>query len=206
VENLGNALKEVQKTRDLNDIKCDLNTYRIYCERAADMLDEAEDKAPGAARLVKRGLPIIDKRIRQILADIQQRANTACKQSKGTPTEELACKINQEVQKWQISDQEQMTQNVNNLIFILKAKIPPYLANKEIYENIEKIGKEKDLIKQYQSIMILIALIPQRHCWVQSHKGTKPAMKIPGYLSVTPIPWVVVSHFYSTFNSQVLGR
>ncbi|MCZ7362673.1 MAG: tetratricopeptide repeat protein [Candidatus Methanoperedens sp.] len=97
----------------------------------------------------------------ELLAEIQQRANAACKQSKGTPTEELACKVNQEVQKWQISDQEQMTQNVNNLIFIFKAKIPPSPTNKEIYKNIEKIGKEKDLIKQYQLIGILIALIPQ---------------------------------------------
>jgi len=123
VENLGNALKVTQRVWDLNDVKCDLNAYRLYCERAADMLNEVEDKAPGATQLVRKGLPIIDKRIKQTLAEIQQRANTVCKQSKGTPTEEIACKINQEVQKWQISDQEQMTQNVNNLIFILKAKI-----------------------------------------------------------------------------------
>jgi HEAT repeat protein len=161
VENLGNALKEAQKARDLNDVKYDLNTYRLYCERAADMMDETENKAPGATRLLRKGLPIIDKKIKQILAEIQQSANTACKQSKGTPTEELACKINQEVQKWQISDQEQMAQNITNLIFTLKAKIPLYPANNEIYENIEKIGKEKDLIKQYQLIVILIALIPQ---------------------------------------------
>jgi HEAT repeat protein len=136
VKNLGNALKEVQNARDLNDMKCDLNAYRLYCERAADMLDETKDEWPGATQLVRMSFPIIDKRIKQILAEIQQRANIACKQSKGTPTEELACKINQDVQKWQISDQEQMTQNVNYLIFTLKAKIPPHPANKEIYETI----------------------------------------------------------------------
>ena len=54
-----------------------------------------------------------------------------------------------------------MTQNVNNIVFILKAKISSHPAKEEIYANIEKLGKEKDLIKQYQLIGLLIGLIPQ---------------------------------------------
>jgi hypothetical protein len=33
VENLGNALTEVHKARDFNDLKSDLNAYRRYCDR-----------------------------------------------------------------------------------------------------------------------------------------------------------------------------
>ena len=92
---------------------------------------------------------------------IQEQAEITYQQSKGTPTEEIANIVSQEVQLWEISDQEQMTRNVESLIFSLKAKIPNIGANKHIFEEIENIKKEKDLVKQYQRIPILISLIPQ---------------------------------------------
>jgi HEAT repeat protein len=94
VENLGNALKEAKKARDLNDVKCNLNTYRLYFERAAYMLDEAEGKTPGASRLVRRGLPIIDESIKGIIAEIQEKAKTLCKQVKDTDYKEIGQQVN----------------------------------------------------------------------------------------------------------------
>jgi AAA+ superfamily predicted ATPase/HEAT repeat protein len=84
VRNLGNALKEVQKEQDFIGSKRDLKAYRNYCERAAEMLDEVEGKAPGAAQLVRMGLPIIDKRIKGILAGIEKKTNTLHEQTKRT--------------------------------------------------------------------------------------------------------------------------
>lgn len=160
VENLVNALKEVQKTRDLDDVKCDLNAYRRYCERAADMLDAAEEKAPGATQLVRKGLPIIDEWIKGIIAEIQEKAKLACKESKGTPSEEITCTANQQIQKWRVDDQEEMTWAVENLIFTLSSKIPHIPENKHIHDRIEIIRTEGDMIKQYIMIANLIALIP----------------------------------------------
>jgi carbamoyl-phosphate synthase large subunit len=94
------------------------------------------------------------------LGVIKYETNIACQQSKGTPTEEIACATNHEVQKWEISDQEQMTQKVKNLIFCLKSKIPPLPENQNIHDKIEEIKKEKDLNKQYDILAIIIALIP----------------------------------------------
>jgi hypothetical protein len=94
VENLGNALKEVQKARDFNAIKFDLNVYRRYCDRACVLLDETEKNAPGASRLIKKGLPIIDERIKQILAEIQEKAKALCKQVQGTPFVDLGKELN----------------------------------------------------------------------------------------------------------------
>ena len=94
VENLANALQEAQKLRGLDEIKTDLNAYRRYCDRSVELLNETEDKAPGAAKLVRRGLPIIDERIKAILAEIQGKAEALCKETKSTSFEDLGKEAN----------------------------------------------------------------------------------------------------------------
>jgi len=94
VENLANALEEAQKLRGLDEIQSDLNAYRRYCDRTVELLDATEDIAPGAAKLVRRGLPIIDGRIKAILAEIQGKAETLCKQAQSTSFEDLGKEAN----------------------------------------------------------------------------------------------------------------
>ncbi len=96
IENLANALKEAQKAyeKGLDGMKCDLNAYRRYCERATDILDSAEGKVPGATKLIRRGLPIIDQKIKEILTKIQENAKVLCKQTKDTPLEDLGKEVN----------------------------------------------------------------------------------------------------------------
>jgi HEAT repeat protein len=74
VENLANALQEAQKLRDLDEIQADLNAYRRYCNRAEELLDETEDKAPGAAKLM--------------------RAEALCEQTQSTSFEDLGKEAN----------------------------------------------------------------------------------------------------------------
>lgn len=93
VENLSNALNEVQKAKDFNEIKGDLNAYRRYCERAADLLAATEKNAPGATRLIRRGLPIIDQKIKEIITEIQENAKALCKQTFATPLEDLGKEV-----------------------------------------------------------------------------------------------------------------
>ena len=87
VENLGNALKEVQNLneKDFISVKCDLNAYRRYCERVADILEDTEEIAPGASKLIRKGLPIIDDRIKGKIAEIQRRSKEIYKSTKDTP-------------------------------------------------------------------------------------------------------------------------
>ncbi|MDF0594271.1 HEAT repeat domain-containing protein [Methanotrichaceae archaeon M04Ac] len=98
IENLSNALKETQSLRErgLEAAKCDLNSYRRYCDRAVELLDETEERAPGATRLIKRGLPIIDDRIKETIDEIQKTAKAICLQTRGTgtPFEPLGSEIN----------------------------------------------------------------------------------------------------------------
>ncbi len=53
-----------------------------------------------------------------------------------------------------------MTENVEDLIIILKAKIPDIPISRYIYDKIDEIRNETDLTKQYKKIAFLIALIP----------------------------------------------
>jgi len=82
VENLGNALKKAQKARYFTDLKSDLNAYRRYCDRACELLDTTEDKAPGASRLIRKGLPIIDEKIKEILGKSNQRLKASANRRK----------------------------------------------------------------------------------------------------------------------------
>ena len=106
VENLANALSEVQKVTDFTAMKSDLNACRQYCDRAADLIGAAEEGTPGAARVLRRGLPIIDERIKEIIREIQEKARAVCIETRGTgtPYEPLGMEVN----KWagELSDRD----------------------------------------------------------------------------------------------------
>jgi hypothetical protein len=106
VENLASALTEAHKATDFGAMKSDLNSYRRYCDRAADSIGAAEEGAPGAARVLRRGLPIIDDRIKEIIREIQEKAGAVCRETRGTgtPYEPLGIEVN----KWagELSDRD----------------------------------------------------------------------------------------------------
>jgi len=92
VKNLSTALKEAQKLHemDLDGVKSDLRAYMRYCNRAAELLDNTEEHAPGATKLVKRGVLIIGQRIEGSIAEIQEKAKDICQLTRNTPAEEFA--------------------------------------------------------------------------------------------------------------------
>jgi HEAT repeat protein len=92
VENLARALSEAQKVREkgLGSMKCDLNTYRRYCEHAAELVQKTKEKAPGATKMLERGFPIIDKRIKELLEGIEAKAEKFCVESRQTPFEGIS--------------------------------------------------------------------------------------------------------------------
>ncbi|NOQ33550.1 MAG: hypothetical protein GQ567_05075 [Methanosarcinales archaeon] len=108
VENLASALTEAHNVTDFNAMKSDLNAYRQYCDRAADLISDAKEGAPGAAQVLQRGLPIIDERIKEIIREIQEKAEAVCRETRGTgtPYEPLGMEVN----KWagELSDRDDL--------------------------------------------------------------------------------------------------
>ncbi len=147
MENLANALKEVQKVHDIdfNTVKCDLNAYRRYCERAAELLETTAEKAPGATKLIKKGLPIIDQKIKEILTEIQENAKALCKQTKDTPLEDLGKEVIRVSQAFpQIRNPIGLEKGVNNMQIALSAicaKMPEEERG-EACELLKKAGDE----------------------------------------------------------------
>ncbi len=163
VENLSGALKEVQNLGylDLQAMKGELNFYRKYCDHAAELMKYTDKKAPFATEVLRKGLPILDRNLKELLKEIREKAKAACQVSQGTPTQELACTVSKEVQKWEIGSQEEMSHNIENLIFTLESNIQRAPENQFIFNRIQQVREEKDLANQYGIVCTIIPLIPR---------------------------------------------
>ena len=108
VENLAKALEEVQKLqeRSIDQIQSDLKAYRWYCDRAAEHMAAADEKTPGAVRLMRKCNPIIEERIDDIIAEIQKTAREICQVTRGSGTkyEAPGIRINQEAKSLSLKD------------------------------------------------------------------------------------------------------
>ncbi len=162
VENLGNALKEAQKARDFSDVKADLNAYRRYCDRACELLETTEDKVPGASRLIRKGLPIIDERIKGIIAQIQEKAKVLCKQVKDTEYKEIGQQINnvgQELSK--IINPIRVEKELSRMLIPLSAmcKKMPAEDRGEACELLKQINEEQNIEEKLPLINMFLSKI-----------------------------------------------
>jgi hypothetical protein len=163
VENLSEALKEVLNVGDLDlpRIKGELNFYRKYCDRAAELMKDTDEMAPFATKVLRKGLPLLDRNLKRLIEEIQQKAKIACKESIGTSTEEIAYAVSREVQNWEIGEYEEMAFNVENLIFTLESNFLRVPENQYIFNRIQLIREQKDVAKQFGIISTIIPLIPK---------------------------------------------
>ena len=159
VQNLSRALVEVQNL-EFMDKKEKLNSCRKYCEIASELMKDTKITAPYATELIKKGLPILDRKLKTLLDEIREKAKSVCEDSEGTDAEEIACVINREVQKWEIGNQEEMTQKVEDVAYILKTKVANLPENVYVLNKIEAMRSERDLTKQYEILLFVIGLIP----------------------------------------------
>jgi len=164
VENLENALREVHKSREkgLDAWKSGLRAYRRYCDRACDLLDSTKENAPGATIIIKRGLPIIDQRIKEIIAEIHEKAEALYIQTRDTSFEDLGkevCRTGQSLVK--TKDPARLEKKLDDLQFILSAirdKMPEE-EKKELNRQLEKVNSEEYIEDRVDSINIIMSKI-----------------------------------------------
>ncbi len=163
VENLENGLKEAQKARDFGDVKSDLNAYRRYCEKAFELLEITEEKAPSVSKLIRKGLPIIDERIKGILSEIHENAKTLGKNTKGTIYEKFGNEVaNVGENLFEISDPIGLEKALMNLENSLSAmcKILPDEEKRVACELLKKAKEEDsitDRVELFKSSLIYIS-------------------------------------------------
>ncbi|MEA3281409.1 MAG: HEAT repeat domain-containing protein [Euryarchaeota archaeon] len=115
VENLANALSEAHKVTDFDVMKSELNSYRRYCDCAADLIGAAEEGTPGAARVLRRGLPIIDNQVREIIREIQEKAEAVRRETQGTSLEELGLATARPAQELHTQDPLALTMSLGSM-------------------------------------------------------------------------------------------
>ncbi len=120
VENLANALLEAHNTTDFDIKKSELNSYRRYCDRAADLIGDASEGAFGAARVLQRGLPIIDDRIKENIREVQENAGAVCRETRGTSLEELGLATARSAQGLPIQNPLALTMALGNMASIAR--------------------------------------------------------------------------------------
>ena len=162
VENLANALREVQdlESMDFETKKNELDFYRKYCEQASELMKQTEKTAPSATKVMIIGSRILDRKLKSLLEEIQAKAKTACRESQGTDTEEIACAVSREVQKWDISNPADMAEYIEDISYSLKGKVQSHSENEYLLRKIELMRRETDLTKKFQLLSFVIGEIP----------------------------------------------
>jgi len=162
VQNLAEALKEVQDmgNLDLSGMKGELNFYRKYCDHAAELMKDTEKTAPFATMTLRKGLSVLDRNLKKLIEEIQEKAKIACKESQDTLTQEIAYAVSKEVRKWEIGSQEEMSQQLEDIAYLLKMKIADLPENEYVLNKIEAMKHERNLAKQYDTLLFVIGQIP----------------------------------------------
>lgn len=99
LNNLAMALRQSQKLRntfDSKEIINNINVYRWFCEKTAELMSSAEIRAPLAVKLFRKCNPVIEKRIQKILVEIRENAKEIYKITVGTEFAEIGARINAE--------------------------------------------------------------------------------------------------------------
>ncbi len=162
VVNLKNALNEAQKTNNFNNMKYDLNAYRRYCERAADLLSITEEKAPEATKLIRKGLPIINERIKELITEAIENSNILCYSTRGTEAEKYANPICKEIKEFTkirnpIELEKRITGLIPNLNFL--AENLPESERNFVNNKVGNIRKEiylEDVFVHLNEIIVLV--------------------------------------------------
>lgn len=121
VQNLASALTEV-KNLDFIDKKEKLNSCRKYCEIASELMKNTEITVPYATELIRKGLPILDRNLRELIEEIQKKTEIISEQTKGTQFEELGDELSINGQSLlQVRDPVGFKKQVNYMQNTLKA-------------------------------------------------------------------------------------
>lgn len=141
-------------------MKCELDSYRKYCDHVTELMREVEEKTPFTTKTIMKGLPILDRNLKRLIEEIQEKAKIACQLSKGTATEKIACSVSREVQNLIIASHEEVTQKVEDIAYSLEKKIENIPDNGYICKKIGLMRHEKNLEKKLDAMLFVIEQIP----------------------------------------------
>lgn len=165
VENLAKALEETQKLRKRSkeQIQSDLKAYQWYCDRAAEHMASAEEKAPGAVKLLRKCNPIIEDRIEATIYEIQKAAREICQATRGSGTkfEAPGAQINQEAKSLSSEDPLKTYKSSIRIASILRefCGLLPKDKRGHACEIVEEIESEQELSGRLSKIELALTYL-----------------------------------------------
>ncbi|MCX6676943.1 MAG: hypothetical protein NTU95_03240 [Methanothrix sp.] len=170
VENLAKALEETQKLKEKSreQIQGDLKAYRWYCDRAAEHMAAAEERAPGAVGLLRKCNPIIEERIEATIAGIQKTAREICQVTRGSGTkyEAPGSQINQEAKSLSSEDPIKIFKTSTRIASILRefCGLLPRDKRGHACEIVDEIEAEQELSGRLSKIELALTYLQPNIC------------------------------------------
>jgi len=152
VENLANALKEAQKPLDFSEKQEHLRACMQYCDHTAELADSARGKSPVAAAAIDRGIQIVGVKVKEIIAEIQEKAEALREQTKDTPLESLGLEADKKAK--QLSPDNVLSfDDLSAIVLELCDYIPPEhraIICKKIQtgRNLDDITEKSNIIRE----------------------------------------------------------
>nr|WP_321416666.1 hypothetical protein [uncultured Methanomethylovorans sp.] len=133
----------------------------LICDNVNQLMLENKDITPALYDLYKKEKPSFDKTIKEIFDELKVKAKVACRDSKSTHTEYVACSLEKKIRKLDIEDQDLLAMNLDLIVMSLKRQIPDVPENKSIIDKIDEIKMQSKVENQMGILAIIIPWIPQ---------------------------------------------
>jgi chromosome segregation ATPase len=162
VENLARALQEAQRLKDrpFHEVVSELNTYRWFCEKAAEHMNAARDNAPGAVKLMKKCNPLLEDRIQSTIAEIQKSARDICESTHGSSTEyeALGAELQKAAKGLSTNDIAGVQNSSSKIVWQLKkfCHLLPPEDKEQVCTIVEEIGREAYYPDKLNKILIAL--------------------------------------------------
>ena len=165
IKSLANAVKDARKKKDFQSLKSNLDSYRKYCDSAVFLLKNTETNAPMASKILIKGLPIIDKKIKKIISEIQEEAKNICKKTKGTSKESFGQKTHELAQNLSQLNKFQIPEGLNQLVDLVEKNFCGQLTTqdkKDVCRLIQDTKVESNLGLKLEKIKSVISTIGEK--------------------------------------------
>jgi HEAT repeat protein len=167
VESLAVALQKSQRLKDrsIEEVASELNAYQWYCEKAADYLVAAENKAPGTVKLLRKCNPLIEEKIKSTISGIQEKARSICQITHGSGTvyETPGAELQEAAKGLSTGDLASVQKYSSNIVWQLKkfcCLLPPE-DKEQVCSIVEEIVHEADFpVKLHKVLTALLCLSP----------------------------------------------
>lgn len=161
IEQLAEALETAQNARqDAIEYQELLKRCSDICNHVDQLMDENKDKTPAIHELYKRNRLQFRKNVKDLIEDVRKKAEEACREARGTPDAEAACKLYHESQKLdEAADSETNLAIIESMAFIVKSKVNKSREYHYLLPTIDKLDSELNFNRKLSIIRDILGVV-----------------------------------------------